>query len=543
MSPEFGGGCEPTRKAEVTSEKSAGFNGSTTGDARLALLLSFLSPACKITHEFLLRGGSSRKRWTISGGVEEVDATTAGLAPELAGLLSDTPKLINALNSLAPAMLKQQDQGYTLDIDAVKSIHQDLSAEALVFWKTQALIVSFRAIPWKHIESSNLDRSSVLPHLQYTAQTYGGCLGGLNPTTRADFILTLLEASRFPTMVWKRSMVSLAEVAMRHVTSGNADHWYLSLRLSLAKSLLDRLRGDLEAAVSEIDNLITQQQQHTPRDSRENAAMGHLTLQRALNCMQSDDLTQAEQILDRWRHLGDKPSLMEQVVYFRRGITQGRILRSLGRFSEAHTHLNGSYNLASQLHGLIFDEDRRDLINELADTLLELERPYDAEAYLRVEFARRSKGMQDPAKSGKSLLEASLAEVLFAQGRTEEAERVCAGAEARWDELMKLGKFRILIVRAKIHHTRSEHADALWYWDEAMRQVSKFPETTGRTARVVALSRHKIVQYLGLTDTPDFERYTDPSTVLGKPGGTVYWIAGMRHWEDYLRSEAARTWM
>lgn len=138
--------------AEVASETIARLVGSPTSDARLRLLLSFLSPNCKITHDFLLRAGTSRKRWTLCGGVEEVDATAAGLAPELTGLLSDAPRLSNALSSLSPAMLKKTNQGYTLDIDAVKSIHQDLPTEALIFWKTQALIVSYRACPWKYIE-------------------------------------------------------------------------------------------------------------------------------------------------------------------------------------------------------------------------------------------------------------------------------------------------------------------------------------------------------------------------------------------------------
>jgi len=211
MNSEASGGSEPTATAGVASETSAGLNGSTAGDARLGLLVSFLSPACKITHDFLLRAGSPRKRWTLHGGVEEVDATAAGLATELTGLLSDSPRLSNALSSLSLALLKESDQGYTLDMDAVNIIHRDLPTEALVFWKTQALIVSYRACPWKHIESrsvliwvfekppsrlltaafSNLDMSSVLQHLQYATHLYGGCLESLRPATQADFILTV----------------------------------------------------------------------------------------------------------------------------------------------------------------------------------------------------------------------------------------------------------------------------------------------------------------------------------------------------------------
>ncbi|KAG8166563.1 hypothetical protein KVR01_002252 [Diaporthe batatas] len=328
---------------------------------------------------------------------------------------------------------------------------------------------------------------------------------------------------------------------MKYLNIKHGEHCFVLLRLNSARSLLHRLEGNHEIAVGEVDKLVNQQQQ-APQSQRDNAAMGHVVLQRALNSIQVDDLIQAEQILGHWRHLGDdEPSLMEHVVYFRRDVMLGRVLRARGRFAEAHTHLKRSYDLAAQHHGLDFDEDRRDLISELADTLLELDKPYDAEAYLRIEFARRSRDMNDPAKSGKSLLEASMAEVLLAQGRTEEAEHVCSQAEARWDELMRLGKFRICIVRAKIHHTRSDYATAVRYWDMALQQASIFQGETGATTRILVLSRQVSRQASGLTDPEAFERCTDLSTVPVKPGGTLYWIAGMRHWENFVRSEAART--
>lgn len=325
---------------------------------------------------------------------------------------------------------------------------------------------------------------------------------------------------------------------MRGVNSSQAEHWYLSLRLGAAQSLLQRVKGHHEAAVSIIDTLICQQQPNT-QDRRTNAAMGHLTLQRALNCVQVDDLPQAEQILEEWRPLDEEPSLMEQVIHFRRGVILGRILRTQGRFSEAHTHLQRSYDLAEQVRELTFDDDRRDLISEMADTLRELDKPQDAELYLRREFARRGQDMQDPPASGKSLLEASLAEVLFAQGQIEEAERICNHAESRADNLMKLGKLRICVVLAKIHHTRSEHEKALRYWDEAMRQVARFPGTTGRTTRTILLSRRENMRSLGLTENRDqILQHTASSDALGTPGGMRYWIAGMRHWQDHLDSDA-----
>lgn len=152
-SPEVSAGSEPTNAAEMASKTSAGLDDSAIEDARsLGLLLSFLSPSDKITHDFLLRGGSLRKRWTPDGGIEEVDAITAGLSPELTGLLSDPPRLSNALHALSTTVLKKSDQAYILDPEAAERIREGLSKEALASWKTLVLIVAYRACPWRYIE-------------------------------------------------------------------------------------------------------------------------------------------------------------------------------------------------------------------------------------------------------------------------------------------------------------------------------------------------------------------------------------------------------
>lgn len=78
-----------------------------------------------------------------------MDATTSGLSPELTGLLSDSPRLSTALST---AVLKKSDQGYILDADAAKRVREGLATETLTSWKTQALIVAYRACPWKYIE-------------------------------------------------------------------------------------------------------------------------------------------------------------------------------------------------------------------------------------------------------------------------------------------------------------------------------------------------------------------------------------------------------
>ncbi|KAK2600710.1 hypothetical protein N8I77_010225 [Diaporthe amygdali] len=539
------GGVSASRRSAIEGafRTSTRLDGWASEDARiLGLLVSFLSPFHQLTHEFLHRGGSPRKRWALDGSITEVGATTTSLSPELTRLLSDSARLSHALDDLSTAFLKKSNQAYFLNDQAVSRIHQDLSTNALLFWKTQALIVAYRASSWKYIEPSNFDVSSILPHLQFAAQNHKDCFKNLSADTRADFILTLLEASRFPTIVWKRFAVAEAAANMRSLNHSQTEIWHLSSCLSSTQAMLRRLDGEHPAAVKILDTFLRQQQPNT-LTHRANAAIGQVTLQRALNCLQVNDLPQAKQLLEAWSPLDKQPSLMEQVVQFRKDMTLGRTLRIQGMFSEAHTHLKWSYDLIDQLRDLTFDDDRRDLTVEMADTLRELDKPQAAEEYLRKELARRVVDKQEVPASGKSLLESSLAEVLFAQGRIEEAERLCIETEARADNLMKLGKLRVCIVLAKIYHTRSDHKRALRYWNEAMKQVVRFPGATGRTTRTILLSKQESMRSMGFVDAQDQSvKHAATSDVL-QSGGMIYWIAGMRHWQDYLDSETTRSRM
>ncbi|KAH8745807.1 hypothetical protein F5883DRAFT_622867 [Diaporthe sp. PMI_573] len=159
-----------------TTSETGGLN-STTASAKdaLALLLSFLSPDHNLTQDFLRHGGSRRERWTVHGNTEEVDANIAGLSPDLSRLLSDDDSLGHALDMLSRSILNKSGQAYMLDKEAASGIRRNLSAEETVFWKCQAFITEYRAIPWKYIESSNINVSTILPHLRYTVSSYKDC--------------------------------------------------------------------------------------------------------------------------------------------------------------------------------------------------------------------------------------------------------------------------------------------------------------------------------------------------------------------------------
>lgn len=122
----------------------------------LLILLSFLKASEKIHLDLLFRGATPRKRWNEHGEIEEVDARHACLAPELVNLLSDIQKLDDAFHELerSSTVLKDPDQTYTVNENVVDRVRGGIPQAKVSFWRCQALIVTYRAIPWKYIEST-----------------------------------------------------------------------------------------------------------------------------------------------------------------------------------------------------------------------------------------------------------------------------------------------------------------------------------------------------------------------------------------------------
>lgn len=110
----------------------------------VVILLSFLSTSHSVPVDLLVRVASPRKRWTPEGEYEDNNATGMGLAPELLELLSDTPRLRNALNN-APSILKSDSSDYyAINQSTMRSVHDLLPHDCLDFWKCQALIATYR---------------------------------------------------------------------------------------------------------------------------------------------------------------------------------------------------------------------------------------------------------------------------------------------------------------------------------------------------------------------------------------------------------------
>ncbi|KAF4415476.1 hypothetical protein FACUT_13375 [Fusarium acutatum] len=141
------------------------------------------------------------------------------------------------------------------------------------------------------------------------------------------------------------------------------------------------------------------------------SAAGQASIQRSLNCIQTEDLSTAKRLLEDWSPLRRIPSPLECVVKFRKNMMLGRILRYQGLFWESLTHLERAQAVVMKENDLTFYEDFHELICDLADTLRELDEPASGECHLRAEITRRD---ESGISTGKSLLQISLTEALFA---------------------------------------------------------------------------------------------------------------------------------
>jgi tetratricopeptide (TPR) repeat protein len=334
-------------------------------------------------------------------------------------------------------------------------------------------------------------------------------------------------------MVWKRFSVSQAEV----VACGIED-MFLRSCIAQAQCLLNRIAGDMGKAASSLDNVSYGTLSGT-MDPKMHSTIGQAAIQRSLNCVQVDDPLVAMQLLIDWKPLDQDVSLMEITTLFRRDLLLGRILRFQGKFEDSFTYLQRSQKMAEQHKNLIFDEDLRDLVCDLADTLRELEDPVSAEHHLRTQIARQAE--TGAAFSGQSLLELSLAEALFAQRCYEEAKRLCLDIQLR-SNLLKAEKLRLRITLAKIYHVEGDFGGALTVWSQAMESLRKFPLTNGHTTRIIVISICDTLSLFGQTTlVKESLKQLDNLDELAKPGGTLYWIAGLRHWFIYLQSRSVRS--
>ena len=367
-------------------------------------------------------------------------------------------------------------------------------------------------------------------HLEHTLQacrTHND-LSAMTSTMKHDIALTLLEASRFPGKRWKLLAVACA----KEVTQG-IDDAYIKICIAQRDSLLLRIAGSQQDAVRVIDNLLTEpnQQPESEMEPIMHAAVGNASVQRAMNFFQTEQLADAIKALDSWQPLHGTAA--EEAVGFRMAILRARILRCQGHFSESLARLERHVDNPPS-EGLIFDEDLPDLICEITDTLRELDEPLRAEKLLQNELAR---GSREHRASTKGLLKLCLAESLYAQGRFPQSHEVCSDVE-RQPGLTKMGRLRLFITLAKLHHVRCDWDAAFDHWTQALQVLNSFPPTGGLATRAIYLSTCDILRRQG-RDELELAARANVSTLERSCENpeAKHWIAGLRHWLAFLGAQ------
>jgi hypothetical protein len=339
---------------------------------------------------------------------------------------------------------------------------------------------------------------------------------------RVDLALSLVEASRFQKIEWKRFAIVLAKEAIH----GLEDR-YVSCSIAGRESLLYRITGDYIQAVHVVDNILDRTQYQFGEDAMMHVALGNLHIQRAMNHFQNEHLVMAMNTLNTWQPLHHTPA--EKTVLFRMNILRGKIFRCQGRFHESFACLKGY--MIEDYGDLFFGEELCDLTCEIADTLRELDDPVYAEQLLRRLLACQ----EQPRPSAESLLKLSLAESLFAQDKFAESETICSAVKSQ--SLPKMGRLRLCITLAKLRHIQCDWKGAFDWWTEALIAINRFPPTSGRATCTIYLSICDVLHRQGLQELESTSREQLAALErVSKHPEAKNWLPGFRHWLIFLES-------
>ena len=156
------------RSEAAASEAEPRLLGNNSGNPTLLLvLLSFLDSS-QLTKDVLHRGGTSRKRWSECGEIEEVTAIQAGLVHEVVALLSNNMELDSALTKLLAISAIQMEPGqsaFTLDDQVKARVSERLSGVLRSFWRRQALLLISHGFPRPYLDSGYVQYTPFQPLL------------------------------------------------------------------------------------------------------------------------------------------------------------------------------------------------------------------------------------------------------------------------------------------------------------------------------------------------------------------------------------------
>ena len=315
-----------------------------------------------------------------------------------------------------------------------------------------------------------------------------------NLTRRSDMIGLYLSCSRFSDTTWKLEAVTEAKKMSRDL-----DDPYLCLLVASRESSILRMKDEILKSDVVLDDAMTNfiRDDSTPdppsKDIRHNAQAGKLIQSRAQNLIILDELEEAQHELKRWSPVNKvSPSSMEKTVEVTINLTLGRLSKIQGRFEEALSQLNATFQWI-EAEDLDVGGWRRVLLATIGETYCELARPTDAESILIPELDFMKLTQSQDISSGLRLqlvLAESYLRIGFYDRSLNTADHVRRVIERSTvhSSITKRFHLRAWTILARIAHMRGQWDEALKCWEESLKILGLLQESSGSSAAIVEFS-------------------------------------------------------
>ena len=372
-----------------------------------------------------------------------------------------------------------------------------------------------------------------LPHLQHTLKESGNCENFkiLSDTAKVDFILSLVETSRFSDVKWKSHAIALAKKALQQVND-----FYFHACVTQRDCAINRIIGDTDRSALALSSFAIEKYPHKT-DPKMNAELGKLILQSAINHIHNEELAKTIEVLRSWQFMNaTSPSTVERIALYHMDLWQGKVFRYQSQFSNSLACLQRA--LLKIEHESSLEDARPRLICDLGDIYCELGDPLHAEHLLEAEIKRlNDRGRKN--FTDRCLLQIFHAESLWGQGRFEKAEALCSGIQPFF-HLSKLDKLRLSILFGRIYHARCDWSNARHYWTKTLSELSAYLLINGHTSRMIFYFMKKVLLQKGNLEWST--EYKDQIKKMKeiKPGGCEYWIPGLGKWYHHLTRPSER---
>jgi tetratricopeptide (TPR) repeat protein len=337
------------------------------------------------------------------------------------------------------------------------------------------------------------------------------CLSELSFDDKKNLVETLLSATHFGTLRWKKIALTAA-------------FKLVSPEDSLLSSRLAQRERSLHFQMSSKVHTYNQEGLNDIGHSTSNAHYAHygrVLLSNSQQFLQQNKLSEAMSELEKFKK-SDNPSELENVVLARVDLAKGRVLQFLGFFDKAEMLLKALWHNSQHLPS----SSVCTLVANLAEIYCELDRPEDAENFANSQLENMKQAGWDTL-SRTCGLHLSLGEAYLQQGKLLQAAAafetlrkfLVSKNELNFTDRMRL--LRAHVGFARLFHLESRWAEAIVQWGEARKALELCAWQPGFSDSVISLSLSDAYNELGRPDVAE---------PLRKHGEEILRVTGPQYW-------------